>query len=96
MTAHALAAAENAAAKMTVKVLRAGTGSGDVGLVRALDQKGSPVGEAKFAFGMDSLPYMAVFARDGSRVWDSDAHTLKGNTAMLGAMALSQDRKSVV
>ncbi|WP_424629524.1 DUF4159 domain-containing protein [Bradyrhizobium sp. SYSU BS000235] len=49
--AHALAAAENAAAKMTVKVLRATSGNGDVGLVRALDQKGSPIGEARFAFG---------------------------------------------
>jgi hypothetical protein len=47
--ALALAAAENAAAKMTVKVLRAG---GDIGggIVRALDQKGSPIGEARFAF----------------------------------------------
>jgi hypothetical protein len=49
--AHALAAAENAAAKMTVKVLRAGTGAGDAGLVRALDQKGAPIGETRFAFG---------------------------------------------
>src|SRR5271154_1543817 len=48
-SALALAAAENAAAKMTVKVLRA---DGDVstGIVRALDQKGSPIGEARFAF----------------------------------------------
>ena len=47
--ALALAAAENAAAKMTVKVLRA---DGDVstGVVRGLDQKGSPIGEARFAF----------------------------------------------
>jgi Domain of unknown function (DUF4159)/Aerotolerance regulator N-terminal len=47
--ALALAAAENAAAKMTVKVLRAG---GDIssGVVRGLDQKGSPIGEARFAF----------------------------------------------
>jgi hypothetical protein len=47
--AMALAAAENAAAKMTVKVLRA---NGDVGsgTVRGLDQKGSPIGEARFAF----------------------------------------------
>lgn len=48
--AHALVAAENAAAKMTVKVLRATTGAGDGGVVRALDQKGSPIGEARFAF----------------------------------------------
>jgi hypothetical protein len=46
---------------MTVKVLRAGTGSGDVGLVRALDQKGSPVGEAKFAFGMQDSETEASF-----------------------------------
>jgi uncharacterized protein DUF4159/aerotolerance regulator-like protein len=47
--ALALAAAENAAAKMTVKVLRAG---GDIssGVVRGLDQKGSPIGEARFGF----------------------------------------------
>jgi len=47
--ALALAAAENAAAKMTVKVLRAG---GDIGsgIVRGLDQKGSPIAEARFAF----------------------------------------------
>jgi hypothetical protein len=47
--AMALTAAENAAAKMTVKVLRA---NGDVGsgTVRGLDQKGSPIGEAHFVF----------------------------------------------
>ncbi|MBN8981150.1 MAG: DUF4159 domain-containing protein, partial [Rhizobiales bacterium] len=50
--AHALAAAENAAAKMTVKVVRAATGTADTGLVRALDQKGSPIGEANFSFGL--------------------------------------------
>ena len=47
--ALALAAAENAAAKMTVKVLRAGGDMGG-GIVRALDQKGSPIGESRFAF----------------------------------------------
>ncbi|SHN66974.1 N-terminal double-transmembrane domain-containing protein [Bradyrhizobium erythrophlei] len=47
--ALALAAAENAAAKMTVKVLRA-DGGVTSGVVRGLDQKGSPVGEARFAF----------------------------------------------
>ncbi|MGA9088290.1 MAG: BatA domain-containing protein, partial [Bradyrhizobium sp.] len=47
--ALALAAAENAAAKMTVKVLRA-EGGAAAGIVRALDQKGSPIGEAHFAF----------------------------------------------
>jgi len=48
-SALALAAAENAAAKMTVKVLRADGGAA-AGVVRALDHKGSPIGEARFAF----------------------------------------------
>jgi hypothetical protein len=59
--AHALAAAENAAAKMTVKVLRAGTGVGDAGQVRALDQKGSPIGETRFAFGAQDRETEATF-----------------------------------
>src|SRR5436305_11273445 len=45
----ALAAAENAAAKMTVKVLRRDGGAA-AGVVRALDQKGLPIGEARYAF----------------------------------------------
>ncbi len=48
--AHALAAADNAAGALTVKVLRAQTGSSDVGLVNAIDLKGLPLGEAAFAF----------------------------------------------
>jgi hypothetical protein len=58
--ALALAAAENAAAKMTVKVLRA---DGDVGggVVRGLDQKGSPVGEARFAFAPGNRETEASF-----------------------------------
>src|SRR5688500_3726649 len=47
--ALALAAAENAAAKMTVKVLRTGGGIA-AGVVRAIDQKGSPIGEARYGF----------------------------------------------
>lgn len=47
---HALAAAENAAARMTVKVLRAQAGGIDTGTVRALDAKGAPIGEAAFNF----------------------------------------------
>jgi hypothetical protein len=46
----ALAAAENAAAKMTVKVLRTDGGIAS-GTVRALDLKGSPIGEAHFGLG---------------------------------------------
>jgi hypothetical protein len=59
--AHALVAAENAAAKMTVKVLRANAGGPDAGIVRGLDQKGSPVGEAKFLFGPSDRETEASF-----------------------------------
>ena len=48
--AHALTAADNAAGSLTVKVLRAGVRDNDTGLVRALDPKGLPLGEAPFAF----------------------------------------------
>jgi hypothetical protein len=56
----ALAGAENAAAKMTVKVLRADGGVA-AGLVRALDQKGSPIGEARFAFAPGARETEAAF-----------------------------------
>ncbi len=59
--ARALAAAENAAAKMTVKVVRADTGARNGGLVRALDQKGSPIGEANFSFGLQDSETEASF-----------------------------------
>jgi hypothetical protein len=48
--AHALAAADNAAGVLSVKVLRATTGGDDVGLVRGLDLKGLPLGEASYSF----------------------------------------------
>ncbi len=48
--AHALADADNAAGALTVKVLRADTGKSENGLVRAIDLKGLPLGEAPFAF----------------------------------------------
>jgi hypothetical protein len=51
--AHALAAADNAAGALTVKVLRAQTGSADNGMVNAIDLKGLPLGEAPFAFKSD-------------------------------------------
>ncbi len=47
---HALAAADNAAGALTVKVLRAETGKAENGLVKAIDLKGLPLGEAQFAF----------------------------------------------
>jgi hypothetical protein len=56
----ALAAAENAAAKMTVKVLRTDSGVA-AGTVRALDQKGSPIGEARYAFAPQDKETEAAF-----------------------------------
>ncbi len=47
---HALAASDNAAGALTVKVLRAQTGPAENGMVRAVDLKGLPLGEAPFAF----------------------------------------------
>src|SRR5579863_7844579 len=48
--ARALAAADNAAGVLSVKVLRATPGGDDVGVVRGLDLKGLPLGEASFSF----------------------------------------------
>ena len=56
----ALAAAENAAAKMTVKVLRTGSGVA-AGIVRAIDLKGSPIGEARFSFAPQARETEAAF-----------------------------------
>jgi hypothetical protein len=47
---HALAAADNAAGALTVKVLRANGSGVENGMVHALDLKGLPLGEARFAF----------------------------------------------
>jgi hypothetical protein len=46
--AHALTGADNAAGVLSVKVLRAYTGTQDDGTVRALDLKGLPVGEGHY------------------------------------------------
>jgi hypothetical protein len=60
--AHALVAAENAAAKMTVKVLRPnGSIAIDTGIVRGLDQKGSPIGEARYTFAPQDRETEAAF-----------------------------------
>ena len=59
-TAHALAAADNAAGALTVKVLRATTGGSEDGIIRALDLKGLPLGETRFAF------------KDGERETDAE------------------------
>jgi hypothetical protein len=58
--ALALVAAENAAAKMTVKVLRTGGGVA-AGVVRALDLKGSPIGEARYSFAPSDRETEAAF-----------------------------------
>ena len=47
---RALTAADNAAGRLAVKVLRAGNGGPEIGTVRALDLKGLPLGDASFAF----------------------------------------------
>jgi hypothetical protein len=59
--AHALAAAENAAGALTVKVLRAESGSAEIGGLRALDFKGLPLGEARYAFSATELETEAEF-----------------------------------
>jgi hypothetical protein len=59
--AHALVAAENAAAKMTVKVLRASEGGADAGIVRALDAKGAPLGESRFLFSAQDRDIETAF-----------------------------------
>ncbi|MBR0757271.1 DUF4159 domain-containing protein [Bradyrhizobium jicamae] len=59
-SAQALVAAENAAAKMTVKVLRTENGIAG-GVVRATDTKGSPIGEARYAFAPQDRETEAAF-----------------------------------
>jgi hypothetical protein len=59
--AHALVAAENAAARMTVKILRSAANGPQAGVVRALDQKGSPIGETRFAFPPQDRETEAAF-----------------------------------
>jgi len=60
--AHALAAADNAAGALSVKVLRASTDAADTGTARALDLKGLPLGEAAFMFKSDARETEAQFA----------------------------------
>src|SRR4051812_5287225 len=57
----ALVGAENAAAKMTVKVLRPDAGGVAAGVVRAMDPKGSPIGEARYAFAPQARETEASF-----------------------------------
>src|SRR6202047_4143502 len=48
--ARALAGADNAAGELTAKVLRANASGAETGIVRALDLKGLPLGDASFTF----------------------------------------------
>jgi hypothetical protein len=48
--ARGIAAADNAAGALSVKVLRVASGAPETGTVRAFDLKGLPLGEAPFAF----------------------------------------------
>ena len=59
--AHALVGADNAAGALTVKVLRARERDNDIGIVRALDPKGLPLGEASFAFKGNERETEATF-----------------------------------
>jgi hypothetical protein len=61
LPARALTAAENAAARMTVKVLRANANGPAAGGVRALDQKGAPIGETQYAFAPQDRETEAAF-----------------------------------
>jgi hypothetical protein len=58
---HALTAAENAAARMVVKVLRPAGGAPETGLVRGLDAKGAPIGDARFVFNVNETETEAAF-----------------------------------
>jgi hypothetical protein len=59
-TPRALAAADNAAGALTVKVLRPQSGAADNGLVEAVDLKGLPLGEAPFNFASSATETEAV------------------------------------
>jgi hypothetical protein len=59
--AHALAVADNAAGALSVQVLRAETGAPETGLVRALDLKGLPLGDARFEFKAEQRQTAAQF-----------------------------------
>ncbi|MDX2237529.1 MAG: DUF4159 domain-containing protein, partial [Hyphomonadaceae bacterium] len=60
-SARALTAAENAAGALNVKVLRGAADGASSGLVRGLDLRGLPLGEATFAFAGDARETQAQF-----------------------------------
>src|SRR5205085_646052 len=60
--APALTAAETTAGALTVKVIRSATGTVETGVVRGLDLKGLPLGDALFAFKPDETETDAELA----------------------------------
>jgi hypothetical protein len=60
--ARALAAADNSAGALAVKVLRSAGGSAETGTVRGLDLKGLPLGDASFAFAPGATETTAELA----------------------------------
>lgn len=61
-SAIGLGAPANDAEAMSVKVMRAQNGVPQAGIVRALDQKGTPLGESPFALNPDHVETSATFA----------------------------------
>ncbi|MCC6610358.1 MAG: DUF4159 domain-containing protein [Burkholderiales bacterium] len=59
--ARAITAADNAAASLTVKVLRADTSAPAAGIVRARDLRGLSLGDAEFSFGATATEIEARF-----------------------------------
>ena len=59
--AHALTAADNAAGALSVQVLRAASAAPETGLIRALDLKGLPLGDARFEFKAEERQTAAQF-----------------------------------
>ena len=97
--AHALAAADNAAGSLTVKVLRARPRDNDIGLVRALDPKGLPLGEAPFAFKGNERETEATFdlpveiRNDIARLEDRRRALVRRGATARQALAPPHDRR---
>lgn len=89
--ALALTGAENAAAGLTIRVLRAEPNGRDVGSVRALDLKGLPLADAPFAFPAGATETTARFDLP-MEVRNGIARLDIGGEASAGAVALLDER----
>lgn len=87
----ALAGAENAPAAMTVRVLRSIPGAPGEGVVRALDLKGLPLGDARYAFDPGALEATARFDMPVDLRNDVARLEIVGETSA-GAVQLLDDR----